>query len=545
MGRTLGKMMRTNSIFLSSYAKKKYFSFPPTTPPPSWEQYLIGPQWTFWEWWSGKGTLTKAMSRQVLANGQRAIVGPPISHETGWDLNLPTHQSALKQLQLARKPKILFFAPTCGPWSQSNTTMASEDIHEIRTRDMCGIAFLCESAAVQVSHGNDFTLEQPKTSELLSLDSMLKLLNFESSLPDQHFCMCCHGLTDPFNNKPCMKPSTLRGTIPLKKVDKWCICPPGSHQRLQGRLPDGRLRTEVAQAYPKLLCARLAHDFTRHLNLRAGEGRRQSGNTTNNVNDNKTKDNKRKRKHAHKGAYPADKETSSNSSSSSDSSDTEQQQIIPQPSPDIEQQPIPPPPGLDTEQQQVQVRPNMEPTQQQQLLQDELDVVMNLIRITTPRLGDSGLVILLETNTSIRPVQTTFGNQNNMKIQMCIVARRPASMPSPEPSMARDSAPWRLVIAKASGEHPWQKLTWQNTNDLEADKIYPKFRTKPAYMVVCYAKEQNNQEVAIAPAPAETISLLPESLTTLFLLEDTCAEISHLKPFVRMSALTLTSIPSF
>ena len=86
------------------------------------------------------------------------------------------------------------------------------------------------------------------------------ILVLELHATDQYCCMCCHGLKDADNHKPCMKPTTLRGTIEIRRTARWCQCTT-PHQILQGCNRSGKLRTAEAQKYTLLFCKRLAADI--------------------------------------------------------------------------------------------------------------------------------------------------------------------------------------------------------------------------------------------------------------------------------------------
>ena len=85
--------------------------------------------------------------------------------------------------------------------------------------------------------------------------------------PTQHECrvsfdQCREGLD-------AKKATTLSSNIPdfkMKFVGRRCNHPRG-HEPLQGRLPDGRLKTSIAQAYPELFCQHLAEEHIRAMKI--------------------------------------------------------------------------------------------------------------------------------------------------------------------------------------------------------------------------------------------------------------------------------------
>ena len=60
------------------------------------------------------------------------------------------------------------------------------------------------------------------------------------------------------------KPTILRSTFPMTASTLVCNGM-HRHQHLQGRLPDNRLRSDVAKTYPALLCKRLAKDIRHYI----------------------------------------------------------------------------------------------------------------------------------------------------------------------------------------------------------------------------------------------------------------------------------------
>ena len=107
--------------------------------------------------------------------------GPVISHSTGWCLKLPHHRARLKQLLALRRPKVLFAAPTCGPWSNSSTTMSADIKAMIREDELVCLTFLYECFLMQSDSGRMWLLENPRPSELLKLD--ISLLFKHLSMP--------------------------------------------------------------------------------------------------------------------------------------------------------------------------------------------------------------------------------------------------------------------------------------------------------------------------------------------------------------------------
>ena len=221
----------TNSTY-----RKKYQPLPPDTPVP--KVHIAPGKWMFWELWAGTGHLTKAVSRLGLT------CGPPITKELGWDLSLASHQQALMKMYLEHEPEIVFGAPVCGPWSQSNTNMDPTIKDLLRKEQM--EAFLFFHRLVQLQHENHryFLIENPRSSELLNQPLCLDLLKKYGG-NDKVTRMCSHGLMDIDSGKSYMKQTTLRGDVSLHKSIRWCKCTT-SHELMQGHNRNGSLRTASA-----------------------------------------------------------------------------------------------------------------------------------------------------------------------------------------------------------------------------------------------------------------------------------------------------------
>ena len=211
--------------------------------------------------------MTIRMSKMSVGNKQ-IKTGPPVSWEFGWDIRNSKHRRELLLLYENYTPSILWFATTCGPWSNSNTTMALDDLLQVREQEMGGIEFMVDMCKRQSRRDYDYVLEQPQASELLKLAPVLSILDLPTSVPDQPGCHCRHGLRDPDNGLLCMKPFVLRGSILFPRACVWCKGD-HPHQVLQGTLKNGVARTKNAQQYTKQFCTAASKDMAVHKGLTA------------------------------------------------------------------------------------------------------------------------------------------------------------------------------------------------------------------------------------------------------------------------------------
>ena len=248
--KTIQQILSNNKTY-----NKKYKGLPlGTSIPPIDTRYTSLKTWDFWEWWAGDAVLTRTASREGMTTG------PPISWNTGWCLKLQTHRDALKHLLTVYTPTVLFGAPTCAPWSNASTTFDHEVKEIVREEELVVFRFFSSCCVFQWEAGRFYLYEQPKSSELLRTRESVALCNRTNS-SDNICCMCMHDLRDPYTKKPNMKATTLRGTVILTdRTNRWCDHS-HVHQQLKGCLPNGVLRTSVAQTYTSTFCKRVARDI--------------------------------------------------------------------------------------------------------------------------------------------------------------------------------------------------------------------------------------------------------------------------------------------
>ena len=155
----------------SSTYKRKYQGLPPDTPVPEIKS-KPNEKWQFCELLAGSGKLTKACKETGL------VCGPPISWETGWCMKIPKHRERLFELLTIHCPDIVFAAPCCSIWSVANTTMQPHLKQAIKVEELIVFDWLCRVHRFQHSQHRFYVYEQPKTSELLRLESALAVFSY-------------------------------------------------------------------------------------------------------------------------------------------------------------------------------------------------------------------------------------------------------------------------------------------------------------------------------------------------------------------------------
>ena len=72
-------------------------------------------------------------------------------------------------------------------------------------------------------------------------------------------------------------------------------------------------------------------------------------------------------------------------------------------------------------------------------------------------MGASGIVNLVPTNNISNALISMFCELHAKKYMLGVISRRPGSTPESEPQVARDQAPYRMVIAKPTETGEWRK----------------------------------------------------------------------------------------
>ncbi len=506
-------------ITMTNRTKRKYEGLPPTAPVPEVDSIFdLKRRWDLWEWWAGKGGITVRMSRR------NHTVGPPITWDTGWDIRNDRHRQDLRRLQYAHKPRILVAEPTCGPWSNSNTNMSREDLELIRNQELKSLTFLYESFAIQANEFKaDYVLEQPRASEMLSLQPIIAIQDLDNCLPDQYGCHCRHGLADPENSKPMMKPFVLRGSVPFPRTCVWCNCPPDAHQHVQGTLRSGQLRTEFAQTFTTRFCNSFVRDLECHLKMDVnftdtpesrvpGIRRREFVNV-------KLEPQMDDKQMTSTEALPADKDDakeskSDDSSSSSSSSSSEEEAAKPstaEPSA-VPSPPEPPEPHSDARppkapkpkpKAKAKAKPSSEDT-----INEEFDIetskatdeIFGKLATLMPKGG--GTRTMRQGHKSLAELQALHSSHRWL---FAIAANKPKTIPAPEPTW---EITHRMVMAKMTDDEdrrwfsPGPQSEWPPEDSME-------FPTPPLKLFVLYGVSRDSEplESLIPASEAAEINL--------------------------------------
>ena len=232
--------------------------------------FLIGQcdhaKWDFWHIWSGP---TDKLGQEVAALGLKT--GPGIDSLPGnlpqrlrLDLRKAADKEFLWQLYKEARPKWVHSGPVCTFWTNLGRCTAKRTPEEWTNMHIehCGHWTIANMLCLaQEQHERCASLEQPpgcgswkKRRSRFLLSKKGWCLHVFPSCPFNH--------RDPGNGKLYYKLQGFAANRDLSYLIKPCVCPPRSHQVVEGTVQGGEYhgwrRSTISGAYPMELCAALA-----------------------------------------------------------------------------------------------------------------------------------------------------------------------------------------------------------------------------------------------------------------------------------------------
>ena len=529
--------------------QKKYQGLPKGTPIPEYEEQEG--TWDFWEFWAGSAKLTRTAKRYGLRTG------PPISHEWGWCLSLETHRQEIQRLFWKHKPRIIWGAPLCSPWSQSCTTLDPTVKQTVRKEQLDIFLFFEQLCNEQHKTNRAYGLEQPRTSELLRTPPAERL---SETAVDSNLCMCMHDLEDPISHVPYMKPTTIRGTKGLitnrtaKMCDRYHKGKGPKHEEMQGNLPGGQSRTHYAQEYTKSFCTSVIRDCKDYLSTKHNKtypvNRRDI--VEDHIEDDevavedpygdppdeteldaqKIAEEARLRREAQEIRKPVPKRTwiepkakrlaappeiprrdssepaqeHQQQGTASSSSVTQGQSTASssrdKPKPDTTQQAAP-------DEQVIQEQPPEPlPLAEARPMLEEDTRALDALKTQAMQRLSAGAAITIQVGPRMKILQELFGTPHGKSIRLAILTRSPPAIAPPEPILSRANAEYQLVATLATADAKnWSVKPWRTP---VFDTRYTK---KPALELVLYGNAQSDTDLA-EHLEATTLETLEERQET-------------------------------
>ena len=159
-----------------------------------------------------------------------------------------------------KRPRHVWFAPTCGPWSNwshlngSKSIEAWDRLHTTRIEHLSQIALGLVLLRYQRSLGRHLHWEQPRSSMMFKLPYLTEIHHY-MIMADFDMCQAGH-LVDPVSGKPIKKAMTVNTTsMELRKLLTLYQCPQNhEHQILEGStMVNGKRvnRTSFSEKYPR------------------------------------------------------------------------------------------------------------------------------------------------------------------------------------------------------------------------------------------------------------------------------------------------------
>ena len=221
----------------------------------AWQPVMTG-KIDFLELFAGSARL----SQVAAMNGLR--VGQPIDLRTGFDILTSDGRKRTMEIIEKQKPKVIFMAPRCAPWSQMTNIHDRVARDQRRQKFLPTLEFCCHIAIFQIEHGGHFIIENPASSALWYTRCFQRLLS-QHGVTYGTLDMCSFGTKDPngyYYNKPTSLLHNFDEEI-MAPVFKRCSNKLGGvqhqHQPLEGSAPSYGSRTKLAQVYPYRFCAKL------------------------------------------------------------------------------------------------------------------------------------------------------------------------------------------------------------------------------------------------------------------------------------------------
>ena len=163
----------------------------------AWQPVMTG-KIDFLELFAGSARL----SQVAAMNGLR--VGQPIDLRTGLDMLTSDGRKRTMEIIEKQKPKVIFMAPHCAPWSQMTNIHDRIARDQRRQKFLPMLEFCCRIAIFQIEHGGHFIIENPASSALWYTRCFQRLLSQRGVIYGT-LDMCSFGTKDPngfYYNKP-------------------------------------------------------------------------------------------------------------------------------------------------------------------------------------------------------------------------------------------------------------------------------------------------------------------------------------------------------
>ena len=464
------------------------------------------------------------------------------------------------ELLIKHKPKVLWGAPTCAPWSQANTTMNPELKQFIREKEIATFEFFSTACQLQHSQGRFWTFEQPRGSALNKQDEVIDLKR-KCGAHSAVLCMCMHGLKDPDNGKLHRKATVLEGTVVWTERTIVSCSKNHEHSPINGRNSSGKLKSSMAQTYAPAFCRNVAKDLKLFLQNTLAEPRYKyypaNAEDEDESEEEATQDPygaellrgnswvptpnqappkqsalpvpipTEKQKFVEPTAKRMPREKSNPSSSSKDlppseepqegDSDEEFQKVIES--------------GIQTAdrllaEEEARKTEEAKPEEPSDLVAEEpeesvteLEVIrskplsetaikgLEVLKDTYGRRVSTGGVATFQHGQSLRLVQELFGSPYNVTIKLAIMAKHPGETSTPEPLVARDKVPLlkELIYIKKA----WTQTNWKPF----AMSRYPT-RKKPLWILFLYG-HKTAEELALKNPWEELADMQQSALTPL------------------------------
>jgi len=227
--------------------------------------------WDFWEFGSGTGKLSLAMSRLG------AEVGFPVDPRYGWNLLDADHRKMLDVASDLFKPKIRYSSPDHVPWLPHYARGNEKKRTSERGLFEEYLVWELNQQKAMVNRQMAFVLENPMSSEIFDQTSLLDTSQLENYRAKQVCHLCQHGASiellvdDQKKVFPSKRSTRFDSNIPLRHACRRCrgsggLCSLGRpHNGCGVTINDKQKSQRLYHKYPTAFCKAMSKDLMNFL----------------------------------------------------------------------------------------------------------------------------------------------------------------------------------------------------------------------------------------------------------------------------------------
>ena len=214
---------------------------------------------------SGSATLSSSARARSISHL------PPVDFRYGINVGFWSHQVTLLWALLVYPIDVLFWSPTCTPWSTNARQWPAAERERQRQHESLTLQFLALCCFVQMLLGRSYVGEQPAGSDLFDSLPMSLVTGKDAHLPHHSFIFDQCMIGAKMDGEHIKKRTRLESDFEFQRSAPTCD---GTHKHmiLRGSNKHGP-RTAQAAVYPAAMCDLILNEIqTRSSKIRSGGG---------------------------------------------------------------------------------------------------------------------------------------------------------------------------------------------------------------------------------------------------------------------------------